>query len=48
MIVVMDRNYCDATVAFCARCLAAFFQKPRGTDRLYITDVIDDGTDDVF
>lgn len=48
MIIVMDRSYCDATLPFCARCSAAFFQKPMGTDRLCITDVIDDGNDDVL
>ncbi len=45
MIIVMDRDLCDANLPFCARCSAAFFQKPQGTDRLCITDVIDDGNE---
>ena len=32
MKIVMDRNYCDAALSFCAECSAAFFQKPQGTD----------------
>jgi hypothetical protein len=44
----MDRGYCDAALSFCARCSAAFFQKPMGTDRPCIVDVIDDGRDDVL
>ena len=47
MKIVMDRSYCDASLTFCARCSAAFFQKPMGTDRQCIVDVIDDGNDDV-
>jgi hypothetical protein len=48
MKIVMDRGYCDAALSFCARCSAAFFQKPMGTDRPCIVDVIDDGDDDVL
>jgi hypothetical protein len=48
MRIVMDRGYCDATLTFCARCSAAFFQKPMGTDRPCIVDLIDDGNDDVI
>lgn len=48
MKIVMDRGYCDASLTFCARCSAAFFQKPLGTDRPCIVDVIDDGNDDVL
>jgi hypothetical protein len=45
MKIIMDRSYCDASLSFCARCSAAFFRKPLGTDRLCIVDVIDDGRD---
>jgi hypothetical protein len=48
MKIVMDRGYCDASLTFCARCSAAFFQKPLGTDRLCIVDVIDDGDEDIL
>lgn len=48
MIIVMDRGYCDATLTFCARCSAAFFQKPMGTDRQCIVDIIDDGNDELL
>lgn len=48
MRIVMDRSYCDATLTFCARCSAAFFQKPMGTDRPCIVEVVDDGNDDLL
>lgn len=48
MRIVMDRGLCDAALTFCARCSAAFFSKPMGTDRLCVVDVIDDGNDDVL
>jgi hypothetical protein len=45
MKIVMDRGYCDASQPFCARCSAAFFQKPLGTDRPCIVEVIDEDDD---
>ena len=48
MKIVMDRSYCDASLPFCARCSAAFFQHPLGTDRPCVMDVIDDGEEDVL
>jgi len=48
MRIVMDRGYCDAALSFCARCSAAYFQKPMGTDRPCIVDVVDDGNDDLL
>ncbi|MCS7038869.1 MAG: hypothetical protein RMN24_08020 [Anaerolineae bacterium] len=48
MIVIMDRALCDASLGFCARCSAAFFQKPLGTDRPCIRQIIDDGDDEVI
>ena len=48
MKIIMDRSYCDAALSFCARCSAAFFQKPLGTDRPCIVDIIDDGNDELL
>lgn len=48
MRIVMDRGYCDAALPFCARCSAAYFRKPQGTDRPCIVDVVDDGNDDLL
>ena len=48
MKIVMDRGYCDASLSFCARCSAAFFQKPTGTDRPCIVAIVDDGNDDLI
>lgn len=48
MKIILDRGLCDADLAFCARCSAAFFQKPLGTDRPCVVDVIDDGNEDVL
>ena len=48
MKIVMNRDYCDAALSFCARCSAGYFRKPMGTDRLCIVDVIDDGDDEML
>lgn len=48
MKIVMDRGYCDASLSFCARCSAAFFRKPLGTDRPCVVDIIDDGDDNML
>ena len=48
MRIVMDRGYCDAALSFCARCSAAYFQKPLGTDRPCIVDIVDDGNDNLL
>lgn len=48
MRIVMDRGYCDAALPFCARCSAAFFQKPLGTDRPCIVEIVDDGDDEML
>lgn len=45
MRVVIDRDLCDANLAFCQRCSAAFIRYPEGTDRQCICDVVDDGSD---
>jgi hypothetical protein len=39
---------CDASLPFCARCSAAFFRKPTGTDRPCVTRIVDDGNEDVL
>ena len=48
MIIIMDRGLCDASLTFCARCSATFFQKPLGTDRPCVVQIIDDGDDEVL
>ena len=48
MKIVMHRGFCDASLSFCARCSAAFFQKPFGTDRPCIVKVFDDSRADVL
>ena len=48
MKIYMDRDYCDASLPFCARCSAAFFRKPLGTDRPCVTRIVDDGNDQVL
>ncbi len=42
MKVIIDRDLCDASLPFCARCSAAFIRYPEGSDRLCIRDIIDD------
>jgi len=48
MIIVMNRDLCDAHLSFCARCSANFFQKPFGCDRPCVQRIIDDGDDDTL
>jgi hypothetical protein len=43
MKVIIDRDLCDANLAFCQRCSAAFIRYPEGHDRHCIRDIIDDG-----
>ena len=43
MKVLIDRDLCDANLAFCQRCSAAFIRNPEGTDRLCIRDIVEDG-----
>ncbi len=45
MRVIMDRDLCDANLAFCQRCSAAFIRYPEGSDRHCIREIIDDGSD---
>jgi hypothetical protein len=46
MKIIMHRGFCDASLSFCARCSATFFQKPWGTDRPCIVRVIEDAPSD--
>jgi hypothetical protein len=48
MIIYMNRGLCDASLPYCARCSAAFFRKPMGTDRPCVSRIIDDGQDDIL
>ncbi len=43
MKVIIDRDLCDTTLAYCQRCSAAFYRYPEGSDRLCIREIIDDG-----
>jgi hypothetical protein len=43
MKVVIDRDLCDASLPFCARCSAAFIRYPEGSDRMCIRDIVEDG-----
>ncbi|MDX1615678.1 MAG: hypothetical protein R3300_15300 [Candidatus Promineifilaceae bacterium] len=45
MKVVIDRDLCDASLPYCARCSAAFIRYPEGSDRLCIREIEDDGSD---
>lgn len=45
MRVLIDRDLCDASLAFCQRCSAAFIRFPEGVDRPCIRDVVEDGSD---
>ncbi len=48
MITYMHRGMCDASMPCCARCAAAFFRKPMGTDRPCVTRIVDDGREDML
>ena len=48
MIIYMNRGLCDAALPFCARCSAAFFRKPMGTDRPCVSKIVDDGNDELL
>ena len=42
MKVIIDRDLCDANLAFCQRCSAAFIRFPEGVDRHCIREIIED------
>lgn len=45
MKVIIDRDICNANLAYCQRCSAAFIRHPEGSDRLCIRDIEEDGQD---
>ena len=45
MRIVIDRDLCNANLAFCQRCSAALIRYPEGGDRLCIRDIVDDGSE---
>jgi len=47
MKVIIDRDLCDASLPFCARCSAAFIRYPEGSDRLCIRDIVEDGNEEL-
>ena len=42
MKVVIDRDLCDASLPFCARCSAALIRFPEGVDRPCIMEIEED------
>lgn len=48
MIIVMNRDLCDAPLSLRARCLANLFQRPFGSDCPCVQRIIDDGDDDTL
>lgn len=48
MKIIMHRGFCDASLPFCARCSAGFFQKPWGTDRPCIVKVLEEDRQDTL
>ncbi len=48
MIIVMNRDLCDAHLSFDARYPANFFQKPSYSDHPWVQRIIDDGDDDTL
>jgi hypothetical protein len=48
MRIVMNRGFCDADLSFCARCSAAFFRKPLGTDRPCIVSITNEEDEDTL
>jgi hypothetical protein len=47
MKVIIDRDLCDASLPFCARCSAAFIRFPEGSDRMCIRQILDDGKENL-
>lgn len=45
MRVKINRNACDAHLAFCERCLGRFLQYPMGYERRCFEEIEDDGSD---
>lgn len=47
MRVKINRDMCDAHLAFCERCLGRFLQYPMGYERRCFEELEDDGQDDL-
>lgn len=45
MRVKINRNVCDANLAFCERCLGKFLKHPMGYERHCFEELEDDGSD---
>ncbi len=45
MRVKLNRNLCDAHLAFCERCLGQFLKYPMGYERRCFEELVDDGQD---
>lgn len=47
MRVKVDRNVCDAQLAFCEQCLGKFLREPLGYERHCFEELEDDGKEDL-
>ena len=47
MRVKINRNYCDAHLAFCERCLGQFLKYPMGYERRCFEELEDDGKEEL-
>lgn len=47
MRVKINRNACDAHLAFCERCLGQFLKYPMGYERMCFEELEDDGSEDL-
>ena len=45
MRVKINRNTCDAHLAYCERCLGQFLKYPMGYERRCFEEIIEDGSD---
>ena len=47
MKVKLNRNLCDANLAYCERCLGKFLRNPMGYERRCFTEIEDDGKEEL-
>lgn len=47
MYVKINRDVCDAQLAFCERCLGKFLREPMGYERHCFDEIVDDGKEEV-
>ena len=45
MYVKINRDVCDAHLAYCERCLGQFLREPLGYERHCFEELVDDGSD---